>query len=101
MDNRENPVKGDVRPTILALLARRGAGSTVCPSEVARAIAAAAGTADWRGEMPAVHRAIDAMVADRLVRLSWKGEAIPVRDGPYRIGRAGREANADLLKLNR
>jgi hypothetical protein len=37
--------------------------------------------------MPAVHAAIDRLVADGLVRLSWKGEPMPVRDGPYRIGR--------------
>lgn len=42
--------------------------------------------------MPAVHSAVDSLVAEGLVRLSWKGEAIPVRDGPYRIGRAGPEA---------
>ncbi len=85
----ENERDGEVRSATLALLARRAADATVCPSEVARAIAAAAGMADWRGAMPAVHAAIDKMVADKLVRLSWKGEAMPVRDGPYRIGRAG------------
>jgi hypothetical protein len=62
---------------------------------VARAIAAAGGEADWRGEMPAVHAAIDGLVADGLVRLSWKGEAMPVREGPYRIGRGAAEAPAD------
>ena len=77
----------DARATTLALLAARAAGATVCPSEVARAIAAGAGEADWRGGMPAVHAAVDAMVADGLVRLSWKGAAKAVRDGPYRIGR--------------
>jgi hypothetical protein len=81
----------DPRSATLALLARRPADATVCPSEVARAIAAGAGKADWRGEMPAVHAAIDGLVGDGLVRLSWKGEAMPLRDGPYRIGRGGRE----------
>lgn len=81
-------MKGAVRTTTLALLARRGADATICPSEVARALAAAAGLEDWRGEMPAVHAAIDVMVAKGLVRLSWKGESMPIRGGPYRIGRA-------------
>jgi len=76
-----------VQAATLALLARRASGATVCPSEVARAIAAAAGKADWRGEMPAVHAAIDRMAAAGLVRLSWKGRALSVRDGPYRIAR--------------
>lgn len=92
MGRSENETEGDVRAETLTLLARRAADSTVCPSEVARAIAAAAGKPDWRGEMPAVHAAIDRLVADGLVRLSWKGEAMPARDGPYRIGRAGPEA---------
>jgi hypothetical protein len=83
---RENETDGEVRATVRALLAARGADSTVCPSEVARAVAA--GSADWRGGMPAVHAEVDAMVAEGLVRLSWKGEPMPVRSGPYRIGRA-------------
>jgi hypothetical protein len=77
------------RAAALALLGARAPGATVCPSEVARALAAAAGRADWRGEMPRVHAAIDTLVADGRVRLSWKGTALAVRDGPYRIGRAG------------
>lgn len=90
MGRREpDETDGDVRATALALLAGRSAEATVCPSEVARAIAAAAGMKDWRGEMAAVHAAVDRLVAEGLVRLSWKGEAMPVRDGPYRIGRAG------------
>lgn len=77
-----------VRATTLALLAYRAAGATVCPSEVARAIAAASGTADWRSEMPAVHAAVDRMVTDGIIGLNWKGREMPVRDGPYRIRRA-------------
>ena len=84
---------GEARAATLALLARRPPDSTVCPSEVARALAAAAGTLDWRGRMPAVHAAIDEMVALGLVRLSWKGRAMPARDGPYRIGLACPEAD--------
>ena len=67
-----------------ALFARRAAGATVCPSEVARRLAD--GDA-WRAEMPRVHAAIDALVAAGTVRLSWRGRALAVRDGPYRIGR--------------
>ena len=81
------PLMGDARETTLALLARRAAGATVCPSEVARAMAAAFGTADWRAEMPAVHAAIDKLAAEDAIRLNWKGETLPRRDGPYRIRR--------------
>jgi hypothetical protein len=75
----------EARAATLALLARRAPGATICPSEVARALAAAAGTADWRGEMAAVHAAIERLAAEGLVRLSWKGGDMPARDGPYRI----------------
>lgn len=86
----------DARAATLALLDTRDGGATVCPSEVARALAATAGSADWRGEMAAVHAAIDAMVADGLVGLSWKGSTLAARAGPYRIGRAAPAAAAGL-----
>lgn len=79
---------GDARAATLALLGDRAAQATVCPSEVARVLAAAAGTTDWRAAMPTVHGAVDGLVADGLVRLSWKGAALAARDGPYRIRRA-------------
>jgi len=74
----------DPRATTLSLLARREPDATICPSDVARAIAS-----DWRGAMPAVHAAIDGLVDDGLVRLSWKGRPMARRSGPYRIGRRG------------
>ncbi len=74
----------DPRDTTLTLLARRAPDASVCPSEVARAIAA-----DWRGAMPAVHAAIDELVRDGLIRLSWKGRPMATRSGPYRISRMG------------
>lgn len=83
---RENMV-ADARAATLALLARRAPEATICPSEVARALAG--DPADWRELMPAVHAAVDALAAEGLVRLSWKGLPMPIRDGPYRIGRAG------------
>lgn len=75
----------------LALLANRGAGTTICPSEVARVLGAAAdaGAEEWRTMMPAVHAAVDHLVAEGRVRLSWKGQALASRNGPYRIGGGG------------
>jgi hypothetical protein len=78
------------RAATLALLAARAEGATVCPSEVARALAAASGEVEWRGRMGAVHAAVDGLIAERLVRLSWKGRSLPARHGPYRIGRGRR-----------
>ncbi|KQM13303.1 hypothetical protein ASE73_12540 [Sphingomonas sp. Leaf24] len=75
----------DARATTLDLLARRAAGATICPSEVARALS----PEDWRSMMPSVHAAVDGLVRDRSVRLSWKGKPLATRSGPYRIGRSG------------
>ena len=75
------------RQAVLDLLARRATEATVCPSEAARALAAAAGTADWRGEMAAVHAAVKDLAAEGAVRLTWRGAERSVEDGPYRIGR--------------
>ena len=74
----------DPRAATLSLLARRAPDATICPSEVARAI-----LPDWRSAMPGVHAAVDGLVRDGLVRLSWKGQTLVTRSGPYRIGRPG------------
>ena len=45
---------------------------------------------NWRDAMPIVHSAIDRLVNEEVVRLSWKGHPLAKRDGPYRIGRGSR-----------
>lgn len=70
---------------ILALLAERASGTTICPSEAARRLAGPNG--DWRAEMDAVHAAVDGMAASGLIALSWKGASMKKRRGPYRIAR--------------
>jgi hypothetical protein len=70
---------------ILALLAERAAGSTICPSEAARRLAAPDG--DWRAHMDAIHAATDALAARRMITLSWRGTPMQKRRGPYRIAR--------------
>jgi hypothetical protein len=82
-------MKDDARAATLSLLADHRPGATICPSDVARAIAAAAASPDWRAQMPAVHAAVDALVAGGLATLSWKGVPLEAREGPYRIRRAG------------
>lgn len=69
----------------LELLAARGCGASVCPSEVARALVRDDIDRDWRGAMPAVHDAVDRLVTAGEIRLSWKGRLLDVRQGPYRI----------------
>lgn len=75
----------DAREATLALLAARAEDATVCPSEVARAVAGEDGT--WREAMHDVHAAVDALVDEGAVRLSWKGRPLALRAGPYRIAR--------------
>lgn len=72
------------RDAILSILASRAATTTICPSEVARAIS---GGRAWRDYMPVVHIAIDGLLAEGAVRLTWKGQSLATRTGPYRIGR--------------
>lgn len=78
----------DAYDATLALLYTRAPDATICPSEVARVLGA--GQEDWRGMMPAVHAAFDRLVTDGRVRLSWKGQPLAARTGPYRIGHAPR-----------
>ncbi|TVV75386.1 DUF3253 domain-containing protein [Sphingomonas solaris] len=70
------------------MLATRSPGATACPSEVARALAAGMPEGEWRGMMPVVHDAIDALLAEGRVRLTWKGKALSTRSGSYRISLA-------------
>ena len=71
---------------ITSLLRERGSDSTVCPSEAARLMSGVAD--DWRAQMPAVHEAVDKLLARKEIVLTWKGEPMPSRKGAYRIGRA-------------
>lgn len=70
---------------ILALLAERAEGATICPSEAARLIAGLQG--DWRAEMAAVHAATDLLLKRGTIALSWRGAPKQERRGPYRIAR--------------
>ncbi|WP_443026797.1 DUF3253 domain-containing protein [Sphingomonas sp. LT1P40] len=72
------------RDLTLSLLAARAPDATICPSEVARALVSAG--PDWRDAMPQVHAAIDGLLGEGLVQLSWKGKPLAARSGPYRIG---------------
>lgn len=73
-----------IAATILALLAQRAEGATICPSEAARAIA----PSGWRPLMPRVRDVAATMAAAGEVELRQRGAAVspfePVR-GPLRI----------------
>jgi hypothetical protein len=70
---------------ILALLAERAEGATICPSEAARRLAGPQG--DWHGELNAIHAATDRLAEAGKITLSWKGATMQKRRGPYRIAR--------------
>ncbi len=75
------------RDATLALLAARADAASVCPSEVARALAGDGPPADWPAEMAGVHAAVDQLMVEGQINLSWKGETLTKRAGPYRIRR--------------
>lgn len=76
------------RRMTLTLLAARAPEATLCPSEVARALVAGTeGAGAWRDVMPAVHAAVDQLNLENRVGLSWKGQSLGSRAGPYRIRR--------------
>ncbi len=73
------------RRAVLELLERREAGQTLCPSEAARLVAGENG--DWRAQMDTVHAAVDELLAEKLIIISWKGVRKERRSGAYRIAR--------------
>jgi hypothetical protein len=71
--------------TIDALLDERRAGTTICPSEAARAVDADG----WRGLMPAARAAAGRLAASGAVEVTQRGEVVDVATarGPVRIRR--------------
>jgi hypothetical protein len=72
--------------TIRRLLRARGAGKTICPSEVARALA----PDDWRRRMPAVRAEIVRLADRNEVMVMQRGAVVDPRTarGAIRIARA-------------
>jgi hypothetical protein len=62
--------------------------ATICPSEIARAIAS---EHNWREAKPVVHAMVDTLLAEVLIHLSWKGTSMAARSGPYRIAPVDRK----------
>ena len=72
----------DMETAILDLLARRAPGKSICPSEVARALAE-----DWRPLMPEVRATAARMAAKGQLRVTQKGREIDPQSarGPIRL----------------
>jgi hypothetical protein len=73
-----------IAAAILDAAARRGAGRTLCPSEVARAL----DPDRWRDLMPAVRDQAARLAAEGLIAVTQGGRPVDVRTarGPIRLG---------------
>jgi hypothetical protein len=80
------PVDGELERAIEALLDVRAAGSSICPSEAARAV----DPDGWRDLMPAAREAAGRLAARGSAEVTQGGEVVDVRTarGPVRIRRA-------------
>ncbi|WP_029031294.1 DUF3253 domain-containing protein [Salinarimonas rosea] len=82
-----NPAPDDVSRTLLDLVARRGPGRTICPSEVARTLGGPHPDG-WGPLMQPVRRAAVALAKEGRVAILRKGRPVDPDDfkGVYRIG---------------
>ena len=76
----------DIEKTILTLCLERGAGKTICPSEVARALQS--DDAAWRALMPKVREVAHEMAKTGDIAIYHKGKQRPDHDvtGVIRLG---------------
>ena len=79
------PSPDTIRAEIEARVAARGPGRTICPSEVARALAA-----DWRPLMPAVRAEAARLAAEGRIAATQTGRRVDpaTARGPVRLGPA-------------
>ncbi|HEX8206891.1 MAG TPA: DUF3253 domain-containing protein [Solirubrobacteraceae bacterium] len=75
----------EIEQTITAMVAARGRGKTICPSEVARALA---GDDGFRALMPDVREAAARMAERGDVAVTQRGCVVDARSarGPIRLG---------------
>ena len=76
----------DIARTIESLVDARADGATVCPSEVARALAGDAGP--WRALMPAIRAVASELALQGRLTVTRGGEEVDAesRGGPIRFG---------------
>lgn len=78
-----------IERAILALLAERGAGKTICPSEAARAVAGSDERAAWEPLMEPVRDAARRLVALGEIDITQGGQVVDASHakGPIRLRR--------------
>ncbi|MFN6995978.1 MAG: DUF3253 domain-containing protein [Aquincola tertiaricarbonis] len=76
-----------IEDTVFGLLSARRPGATICPSEVARALAA--DEAAWRALMPRVRQVAQALAEAGRLRITRGGQPVDALEagGPVRLGR--------------
>ena len=76
------PSDKDIAAAILERVAVRGAGKSICPSEVARGL-----SEDWRDLMPDVRRVAGVLSRDGQVRITQKSARVDpeLARGPIRL----------------
>jgi hypothetical protein len=79
------PEQAQLRAVILELLDLRGPGKTICPSDVARALAGK----NFAPLMDAVRAAAAELVTDGEIEVTQRGEAVDIAQarGPIRLRR--------------
>ncbi|MEL6466986.1 MAG: DUF3253 domain-containing protein [Pseudomonadota bacterium] len=77
------PSDAQIAAALMAALRQRGAGKTICPSEVARAL-----TPDWRPLMHDVRRIAQVLADSGDITITQRGHpvAAPQARGPIRLG---------------
>ena len=72
------------REAILALVAARGVGKTICPTEAARAVS----EAKWRAVLPAIRAEAVRLAKSGAISIYRKGKPVDPEDfkGVYRLG---------------
>ncbi|MEM0900207.1 MAG: DUF3253 domain-containing protein [Pseudomonadota bacterium] len=84
--DRFDELRADIRSEIIRRVLERGAGKTICPSEVARALSPV--EAEWRSMMPAVREEAAKLQIEGEIEVTQKGLAVSVPEakGPIRLG---------------
>ena len=81
-----DPAAPAIEDTIFGLLARRRKGSTICPSEVARALVP--DEVPWRELMPRVRQVAQALAQENRIVVTRGGVPVDAMSdgGPIRLG---------------
>jgi hypothetical protein len=87
---KPGPQDAQLEATILTLLASRARGSTICPSEAARAVATQHNLPDWQPLMEPTRAAARRLVAQGKVLITQAGREVDpsTAKGPIRIRKA-------------